>query len=326
MKSSNVTFVSKCKRFFDFAGILYVQTQHNVDAVGKEPTTALISKIHPVNQHYVPEFYLKNFSQNGKQIFVYDKVIKKSFSSGISSVASQQSFYNNSKNKSIEDEIADMESKTGSVLKKLILSLNNNEFSKIDQIQKNILIEFIWMQMNRTLESRIHFASIKPHLYNKLTNVPFEIDVNELLSQIETTDNHIEFLRSSSKNSLALETFGSRNFIIVKNQTQIDFLTSDEPVIRYLHSEIESNIYEVFLPITPKLGLWVIAKNIYKELDDADGIIYPFENEENILFYNYLHVYRSTRQIFSFSGDCGYVHQIFNQNPNFGNFNKQRLG
>ena len=278
-----------------------------------------------MNQHYVPEFYLKNFSQNRKQIFVYDKVVQKSFSNNISSIASQRGFYDNSNNQSIENEIGVLESKAGIIFKELIESLVSNQFSRITKEQKDILIQYIWLQMNRTLESRIHFASMQPYLFSKLADVPFELDVNKILAQPEVADNHIDFLSSSKENPFALEMFGGRNFIIVKNVTKVDFLTSDEPVVRHLHWEINPKVYEIFLPITSRFGIWIIPKNIYKELDEADEILYSMADEQNILFYNYHQVYRSTRQIFSFKGNFEYVRQIFQQDPKFGNLNKKRI-
>ena len=279
-----------------------------------------------MNQHFVPEFYLKNFSPNGKQIFVYDKIIHKSFKSSISSVASQQSFYVNSNNQSIENEIGKLEGKAGSALKHLIESLLRDQFSRINKEEKDVLIQFIWQQMNRTKESRIQFGSMRPYLFSKLANVPFEIDETEILKQPEVADNHIDFLSSSKENSFALEMLSSRNFIVVKNETQIDFLSSDEPVVNQLHSEIDSKIYEIFFPITAKFGIWIIPKNLYKELDDSDEILYSFKENQNILFYNFHQVYRSTRQIFSLTGDFEYVRQIFEQDPSFGNMNKKRFG
>src|SRR4029078_1066358 len=126
-----------------------------------------------MKQHFVPEFYLKNFTTNGKQLFIYDKVIHKSFTNSISSVASQESFYDNSDNQSIENEIGKLEGKTGIVIKNLIEALVSGQFSRINKEQKNVLIEFIWFQMNRTKESRIQFGSMRPHLFSKLANVPF---------------------------------------------------------------------------------------------------------------------------------------------------------
>jgi hypothetical protein len=279
-----------------------------------------------MNQHYVPEFYLKNFSQKGRQIFVYDKVVQKSFSTSISSIASEQGFYDNSRNQSIENEIGVVESKAGILFKELIASLVSNQFSRITEQQKNVLIQFIWLQMNRTLESRIQFGSMQPYLFSKLADTPFELEVNEILSQPEVADHHIDFLSSTKEKPFALEMLGGRNFIIVKNETQTDFLTSDEPVVRHLHWEIDPRVYEIFLPITSKFGIWIIPKNIYKELDEADGVLYSMAEEQNILFYNYHQVYRSTRQIFSLTGNFEYVRQIFQQDPSFGNLNKKRMG
>lgn len=46
------------------------------------------------NQHYVPEFYLKNWTIEGKnQIYVYDKKTKKSFLTNVNNVASERYFY-----------------------------------------------------------------------------------------------------------------------------------------------------------------------------------------------------------------------------------------
>ena len=102
-----------------------------------------------MNQHFVPQFYLKNFSQNGKQIFVYDKAIHKSFSCGISSVASQQSFYDNRDNQSMENEIGKLEGNTAGVLKKLIEALLTCKFERINKEDKDILIQFIWLGLGR---------------------------------------------------------------------------------------------------------------------------------------------------------------------------------
>lgn len=45
-------------------------------------------------QHYVPQFYLRNFSNDNKQIFVFDKFDKKIFSANIKNVGCQRYFYN----------------------------------------------------------------------------------------------------------------------------------------------------------------------------------------------------------------------------------------
>ena len=71
----------------------------------------------------------------------------------------------------------------------------------------------------------------------------------------------------------------------------------------------------IFLPITPRFGIWITPKNIYQEFDDADGTLYSLTEDQNILFYNYHQVYQSTRQIFSVTGNFEYVRQIFDKEP-----------
>ena len=44
-------------------------------------------------EHYVPQSYLRRFSSDGKQIHVYDKILKRSFTSGIRDVAQESHFY-----------------------------------------------------------------------------------------------------------------------------------------------------------------------------------------------------------------------------------------
>jgi hypothetical protein len=46
-----------------------------------------------VNQHYVPQSYLKNFSIERSQISVFDKFEKRSFTSNVRNVASERAFY-----------------------------------------------------------------------------------------------------------------------------------------------------------------------------------------------------------------------------------------
>ena len=46
-----------------------------------------------INEHYVPQSYLKNFSRERAQIFVFDKFKKRSFTSNVRNVASERAFY-----------------------------------------------------------------------------------------------------------------------------------------------------------------------------------------------------------------------------------------
>ena len=45
------------------------------------------------NQHFVPRFYLKNFTDSNDKIFVYDKTTYKVFQTAVENVACENYFY-----------------------------------------------------------------------------------------------------------------------------------------------------------------------------------------------------------------------------------------
>ncbi|MBL0183894.1 MAG: DUF4238 domain-containing protein [Chitinophagaceae bacterium] len=96
-----------------------------------------------MNQHFVPELYLKNFSPNGKQIFVYDKTIEKSFSSSISSVASHSLFYRETGEDSLEARFGLLETKISPIIASLIENLENDTFSGITSTELSLLAQFV---------------------------------------------------------------------------------------------------------------------------------------------------------------------------------------
>jgi hypothetical protein len=46
-----------------------------------------------INQHYVPQSYLKNFSSDRTRIFVFDKFKQRNFKTNVRNVASERAFY-----------------------------------------------------------------------------------------------------------------------------------------------------------------------------------------------------------------------------------------
>src|SRR5690349_1247688 len=54
-------------------------------------------------QHYVQQSYLRRFSSDEKRVFVYDKVLQKSFQNSISDVAQESHFYRLPDNLKTED-------------------------------------------------------------------------------------------------------------------------------------------------------------------------------------------------------------------------------
>ncbi|MBK7588491.1 MAG: DUF4238 domain-containing protein [Bacteroidetes bacterium] len=74
-----------------------------------------------MNQHYVPYFYLKNFSFNKESIYVFDKLTRKQFTASLKNVASSQDFYNfEAGNIDLETSLSKVESEIAPILQRLI--------------------------------------------------------------------------------------------------------------------------------------------------------------------------------------------------------------
>ena len=74
-------------------------------------------------QHYVQQSYLRRFSPNEKQIYLYDKTLGKEFLNGISDVAQESHFYR------LPDNLKTQDGKTISVDDPLIVE---KAFQKIE--------------------------------------------------------------------------------------------------------------------------------------------------------------------------------------------------
>lgn len=129
-----------------------------------------------IKQHYVPQYYLKNFSYNGR-IHVYDLKNKKSFTNSISNIAFVKYFYNvdiSFFKKIIENEVFEDEDFIDKLINKhneSILAaffdsfnptreriINNDERESISLIDIHSLVDFILIQIYRNPKFQIFFA------------------------------------------------------------------------------------------------------------------------------------------------------------------------
>ena len=70
------------------------------------------------NQHYVPQFQFRQFSNDGKGIFIYNLKTKQKIWGSIKNQCSEDYFY--SKNGKVETIFSELESMTLEILKKIM--------------------------------------------------------------------------------------------------------------------------------------------------------------------------------------------------------------
>jgi hypothetical protein len=188
------------------------------------------------NQHYVPQFYFRYFSQNGKSICVLNRnnglTIK---SASIKDQASKNYFYGDEK---IEQTLSEMEKLFSSALRQIKEDLC---FEKCTPENYALFLQNISHQRSRTMKA---IKSNKP-MRDKLAQLYVEcmVNNNDHLLNDETKDmflNNIQLAEANPQEwqsmymNIAIENAGSLCDllpVILKNKTNRPFIFGDAPVI-----------------------------------------------------------------------------------------------
>jgi len=100
-------------------------------------------------QHYVPRFYLSNFTNDKDKIFVYDIQTKKVFGSITENVAHKKFFYDFQpldelyEEQIIEKTLSTFESESAQIINKTIGLLENGSLNDLTIDDKSTLAEYI---------------------------------------------------------------------------------------------------------------------------------------------------------------------------------------
>lgn len=217
------------------------------------------------NQHFVPQFYQKFFSDDGKNIalFVVDtgKTIEKA---PIKRQSSDTYFY--SEDISIEKELGKVERLMAVLLKKL--SEGNY---KLDDKELSVLYTFICLQSLRTEVPAEEMQNMAEQFAKEYANfiTHDETFTNNLVVKIPHPPlKSLEHLDDMIQCCLDLKW----KFLIIESGEK-NFITSDNPVSYYNTFLEKRGLYKcgyglvgtlLFLPLSPKLAVILYDSQIYK--------------------------------------------------------------
>ena len=217
------------------------------------------------NQHYVPQFLLKNFSSGKKeQIFVYQKNTSKVFKTKTRNVASERDFYNFKvlgEEISLEESMTNIESKCSRIIKKII---STNSLSSLSFEDKTELAFFTALQLLRTQKHRDILRDFDQQIKDKVKQMGG--DINNVKGY---TPLNPELAKEFSINSILKDTPEFAKLIAMKSLILYEapkdrwFYISDAPIAMFNHRDLGpyGNIgllvpgIEIYLPISHKLAL-----------------------------------------------------------------------
>ncbi len=251
--------------------------------------------IEPRRHHYVPQVYLKNFiNEDHKKIHVYDKKIKKHFTSNIRDIALEKDFY---KVPSIEEPMyweyyfsKEVEPKYPKIVSNLqgYCNLSLNEAKILNNSLKNDIAYILLSQLFRTKKSRRNFHKVAKQSSHKilkeLTDTIFSFlpdDDKYRMQKIEIhddvfTDIELKVFNDPVRVERNKELLIKRNWVIYHNtiSKQIPFITSDHPLnyVNYQSNDlgfrdngIGTNTTIIYFPITKGILLAIYPEHYRPE-------------------------------------------------------------
>ena len=237
------------------------------------------------NQHYVPQFYQRRFSDDGKNIGVFLVDQQKSIPSApIKSQASADYFYTSDTDKpeNVEKAFSGIEG----IAKEIIQKLDANPRIPLSKEESFSLYTFTILQLGRTLSPVQDTREMANMMLRKVLKIQVEISKNsdspELADFRDISDDVIDSitLTEEAAKKLALGSYLQMlplcidlKSILLINETAVPFITSDNPVCLY-NPFMEKMNYPlnglgargaiIYFPLSPKLALFIYDDNVYK--------------------------------------------------------------
>lgn len=257
-----------------------------------------------INQHYVPRFYMKNFSTIKKSkkeekvligFYQFNQSLLKN-NIPIKSICSEDYFYG--EDGKIEKYLSTKETKWAKVIYDII---NTNEYN-LDSLQENLIKEFAVFQYCRTLGTYNYQKDMMSEMLQKLVSYEVhDVDdeivrsmVNEKVQNEWCTSDIIDMCDS------LVESIDDLNISIIRFDTTSKLITSDMPII----------IINPFCPDTVGLEtvgiviLFPVSPNVIVVI--YDGKIYnscrPYmviDKEEDVINLNKYQVISAEERIMS---------------------------
>lgn len=251
-----------------------------------------------IRNHYVPQFYLKNFSKDRSNIRLYNFDREKELCGPIRGQAATNNFYS----PEIEKTFGEVERRSGPVFKDLMKA----PMQVCDPYAKEVLQMFVGFQSLRTQQA----ATASSSLEQGLVELSAKHGVKskgflEQLRQVALTDVERVLLgiRSCAKSMETLET------CLVVNESGKELITSDDPVVRY--NQYREGItrtgnagwnavgLQAFCPISPKLLAILYDPHVYKVKGfSPEKPVIVTKRPEDIIQLNALQVLHAWRNVY----------------------------
>lgn len=282
---------------------------------------------HNKNQHYVPQSYFNRFSIDGQTIEVFNLKLGKHISrpSSIKNQCSKDNFYGT--NVEVDKIYSNLENESAPVIMKII---ENENLTALDIREKTLLYKFLATLRMRTKKTKGLADELINHIFkfyqdNYLVNMEEFRKLSipkELLKKIRVKD-FSENERALKFTLYHLPLLFDLSITLLINQTNIDFIFSDAPVIFHNSFLNNSNIsgkgfastgLQIFMPLNNNLMLHLYDSKIYNIDCNKQARVF-INNLSDILALNTLQYFYCFQNLYFGQNNTGnHVAEIYETN------------
>ena len=255
------------------------------------------------NQHYVPQFLLKNFSSDKKSISMCLKESGRILDNvSIRDQCSKPYFY---PDQDYEKALGQFEGKCHMTIEKVL----SNRFQALTQSDFRVLKSFLLLQKVRTLHEVRGFREGIAQVMQYVGSLGPSEDLKKWLDSYDNSEkNVVKMMMANFKD--ALEITADLRCKVIINKGAGSFITSDDPVIEYnpLLEPFKITNYGLaaigillMLPISPKAAIVVFDGGFYKIGSQKQNVI-MFNNATDLSWINILTVLHADKAIYYLKG------------------------
>ena len=283
-------------------------------------------------QHYIPQFYLKQFAQKkGRNYYIkcFDKSKLKSFQVNTQKIACESYFFDPpGTNQPIEKWLAEIETRFAKAYYSLI---EHQELKRLSASDCEAISIFLSVQWVRTREQREFLRDFITQITKRLEE---KTGTDQIRDKLETWSQkdfivslQIEDMRVNVRDVAPIIQI--MKWTLLVNNTKMPFWTSDNPFTCYnpvAPPQSMGNLgllnigIQVLFPLTPRLSLQVCDPVAYCHFPDIINV-----KLENAVFQNELQVDWSTRYLFSSNDDFSLAKRRIKRYPEAGRIDRQRV-
>ena len=291
------------------------------------------------NDHYVPQFILRQFHNEDDRLNVFDKWEAREFVTSTRNVASEKGFYDLPATDTIvpfEPVLCDVEN---NALGPITAVIENRTLSTLEESDRNHVAYFLAMQMMRTRASRDLLSQMMEGFRNVLPQK--HIEESQLPEGFLFTDEDELKSLSIFNLSIANEIFPhliDKIWCLNSPDGDETFLISDHPFVKrnMFPDQVRSNGgigspgIQVYMPLAPQLILSLLCPTLLEPFhqirSNNPNAVVPFldsiENgtpieipPESVAYCNSLQIAHSTRFLFSCNNGFSLAREMITNNP-----------